>query len=100
MPVPKLILLVKFKSTLPMDEVVEVANSRADDFRALPGLIQKYYVQDSETGEIGGLYLWDSPEALAAYRDSDLRATIAKAYKTEGDPHVQVMKVLMPLRQG
>ena len=64
----------------------------------MTGLKQKYYFQDTETGEIGGLYLWDSPEALAEYRTSALRATIAAAYKVEGPPRIDVLKVIMPLR--
>jgi len=96
----KLVLLVRFKSPLPLDEVVKVANSRADEFRALPGLTQKYYVRDKATGEIGGLYLWDSEEAFDDYRSSELRATIAKAYRVEGAPRLDVLDVLMPLREG
>jgi len=96
---PKIALLVRFKSSLPLDEVMDVVNARADDFRALSGLIQKYYVHDTETGEYGGLYLWDSPEAFTAYRSSELRATIAAAYKTDGEPRIDVMDVLKTLRE-
>ncbi len=95
---PSLILLVKFKSSLPLDEVMEVANRRADEFRALPGLQQKYYAQDTATGEICGLYIWESKEAFDDYRQSELRATIAAAYQVEGEPSLQVLNVLMPLR--
>lgn len=96
---PQQILLVRFRSTLSYDEVVETAKARADDFRALTGLIQKYYVQDAATGEFGGLYLWDSAEALDAYRASALRATIAEAYKVEGQPRLDLLNVVMPLRE-
>lgn len=95
---PALILLVRFKSRLSLDEVTRVAEERAPEFRALGGLVQKYYLHDPESGEIGGLYLWDSPEALAEYRESELRASIADAYETEGEPRVDVLRVLMPLR--
>ena len=95
---PELVLLVKFKSRLSMDEVLEVMNSRSDDFRALAGLKQKYYLQDSTTGEYAGLYLWESPDAFAAYRDSELRASIAAAYQTEGAPRVEVFGVIKALR--
>ena len=95
---PKLILLVKFKSALPFEEVMKVVHDRADDFRALGGLQQKYYLEETGTGEYGGLYLWDSAEALDEYRQSELRASIAAAYQAEGEPRVEVFKVLMPLR--
>jgi heme-degrading monooxygenase HmoA len=79
--------------------VEKVAESRIEDFRALAGLQQKYYMQDAATGEYAGLYLWRSPEDFAAYRDSELRATIAQAYQTEGQPRVEVYRLIRPLRE-
>jgi len=95
---PAVILLVRLKSSLPKEKVEQVMRARAPEFRALPGLLQKFYLQDAASGEYVGLYLWESPEALAAYRESELRASIAKAYETVGEPRVEVYKVLMPLR--
>jgi|GEM_PF-626251 len=97
---PKLVLLVKFRSKLSLDEISAVVDSRADEFRALSGLKQKYYLQDAATGEIGGLYLWDSPEALNAYRESELRASIAAAYQATAEPRIEVFNVLKTLRDG
>jgi hypothetical protein len=95
---PQLVLLVKFKSVLPIDEIRAIAERRSDQFRALTGLQQKYYLHNPETGEIAGLYLWESAEALDAYRQSELRATIAKEYKAEGEPRVEVFSILATLR--
>lgn len=97
---PATVLLVRFKTSLTLDEVMKVANQRAPEFRALKGLQQKYYLQDAATGEVAGLYLWDSESSLAEYRKSELRASIAKAYRTEGEPRIEVYNVLMPLREG
>ena len=95
---PKIILRVKFKSALPMDKIMEIAKERADEFRALSGLHQKYYFQDAATGEIGGLYIWDSQEAMNAYRESELRASIASAYETIDQPQIEVLNIFMQLR--
>jgi len=97
---PRVVLLVRFKSRLSLEEVMHIAKDRAPDFRALEGLQQKYYLQDATTGEIAGLYLWDSPEAVAEYRDSELRASIARAYQAEGEPRIEVYKVLETLREA
>ena len=96
---PALILLVRFKSKLPFDEVMRVVEERAPEFEALSGLQQKHYLQDPTTGEIGGLYLWESQEAFTAYRNSELRATIAKAYQAEGEPRIEVYRVVKTLRE-
>ena len=96
---PSLILLVKFKSPLSLEEVVKVVDSRIDEFRALKGLQQKYYLQEPATQEYAGLYLWESKDDFLAYRDSELRATIAKAYQTEGEPRIEVFSVIKFLRE-
>lgn len=95
---PALVLLVRFKSSLTLDEVISVVDERAPEFRALAGLQQKYYLQDPATGEYAGLYMWDSPQSLQSYRDSELRASIAEAYEVDGEPRVEVYRVMKPLR--
>ena len=95
---PEIILLVRFKTALSFEEVSKVAAERAPEFRALEGLHQKYYLQDTSSGEYAGLYLWKSPEALAKYRDSELRASIAEAYQVQGEPRIVIYKVVRTLR--
>ena len=94
-----LVLLVKFKSPLTLDEVSLVIDSRVDEFRKLKGLQQKYYLHEPATNEYAGLYLWESSEDFMVYRDSELRATIASAYQTEGEPRIEVFSILRPLRE-
>jgi heme-degrading monooxygenase HmoA len=95
---PERILLVRLRSALPHDEVVRVMRERMPEFRAIEGLQQKYYLEDAETGVYAGLYLWRSEADLAEFSESELRATIAKAYGVEGEPRVEVYSVLTPLR--
>ncbi len=97
---PQLILRVRLKSDLSFDEIAEIMEQRAPDFEALPGLIQKYYLHDPVSGEYGGLYLWESPEALAAYRESELRTSIAAAYKATGEPDIEIYRVVRALREA
>jgi len=94
-----IMLRVKFKSQLPLEDVEKIIENRADDFRALVGLQQKYYLLNRETGVYGGLYLWESKDAFDEYLQSELRATIASAYQTEGDPDIEVFEVIKTLRE-
>jgi hypothetical protein len=96
---PTVVLLVRFKTSLSMEEVLKVVEERAPEFRALSGLQQKYYLQDPESGEVAGLYLWETPDALAEYRESELRAGIAEAYQVIGEPRVEVYRVIKTLRE-
>ena len=99
MPEPAPVVIVRFHSSLPIEEIMEIAHGRAPEFRALHGLRQKYYVEDVATGEVAGIYLWDSQEDFAAFRNSELRATIASAYKVEGEPSVSVYRNHLTLRE-
>lgn len=98
MPKPALLLFVRLRTSLPRDEVVRVMYERMPEFEAIEGLQQKYYLEDTRSGEYAGLYLWRSPADLEAYSASELRATIAEAYGVDGEPRVEVYKVLAPLR--
>lgn len=91
--------IVKLKSGLSEEELLVIAKDRASRFRAIPGLIQKYYVRLSEPGVYGGVYVWDSRESMQAYIKSDLAATIAQAYKGIGAPNVEISEVLFQLRE-
>ena len=89
---------VRMKSKLTHDEIVQIMNERAPEFRALEGLEQKYYLHDPATGEYGGFYVWRSLDDVVQYRESDLAASIAAAYQGVAAPQVSVYEIVMPLR--
>jgi heme-degrading monooxygenase HmoA len=93
-----IIQTVKFKSALSETEIQRVMEERAPQFRALPGLLQKYYLRDQQTGEVGAVYIWDSEESLRAYRQSDLARTIASAYQAVEQPRVEIFETVLTLR--
>ena len=90
---------VRAKTQLSKEDMLAIAEERAPQFRALPGLIQKYYVDYAEPGTFGGVYLFDSAESVAAYRASDLAKTIAAAYRTTEPPVIEVIDVMFALRE-
>lgn len=90
--------IVKLKTTLSEDELLSIAHERAPEFRAIPGLVQKYYVRRQGEGEYSGVYLWDSMDSLAAFRESDLAKSIPTAYEVVEPPVIEVGEVLFPLR--
>jgi hypothetical protein len=50
-------------------------------FREVAGLVQKIYGRDEATGEVCGIYFFESKQALAAFRETELAATIPAAYE-------------------
>ncbi|HKI77243.1 MAG TPA: hypothetical protein VKA26_01735 [Ignavibacteriaceae bacterium] len=92
-----IIQITRFKSGLSFDEVNQRFRERSGRYRKVPGLKQKYYVKFTETGEYGGIYLWDSPEALDTWREGNLSETIAETYQVESKPARQIAEVMLVL---
>lgn len=90
---------VKLRTSLSHEDLMRTARERAPEFRAIDGLVQKYYVRMDATGQVGGVYLWDSAESMAAFRESKLAKTIAEAYQVVEPPEVEIAEVLFPLRE-
>ena len=91
--------IIKLKSRLPEEELLKRAKEREPQFKAIPGLLQKYYVKTGEPGQYGGVYVWDSPESLQAYRASDLASSIPEAYEISEAPNIEIMDILFQLRK-
>jgi len=94
-----IVLVVKIKSDVAFEELERRALERKPGFLEVPGLIQKIYGRDPETGDMCGIYFFESREALQAYRDSELAKTIPQAYEAT-EVQRQVFEVMFPLRPG
>ncbi|QCK15709.1 YdhR family protein [Mangrovivirga cuniculi] len=89
---------IRLKTNLPEEELLKRAKDRQPQFKAIDGLLQKYYVKTSQEGEYGGIYIWDSPESLQSFRNSDLAKSIPGAYEITEAPDVELMDILFQLR--
>ena len=94
-----IIQIVKIKTELSEQKMLKVAKEREPQFKAIPGIIQKYYVKMAEPGLYGGIYIWDSIESLQAFKESDLAKTIAQAYKAIEPPLVEIADIMFKLRE-
>lgn len=94
-----IVQIIKLKSSLSEEELLKKAKEREPKFRAIPGLVQKYYVKLGTPGQYGGVYIWDSKESLKAFRESDLAAGIPEAYKLVEAPDIELMDVLFQLHE-
>ncbi len=90
------ILYVRVKSGLDPKELERRMLERRPRFREVPGLVQKFYGKDTATGEICGIYFFESQAALDAYRDTELAKTIPTAYEAQ-DTRREVYEVMYPL---
>jgi len=91
------VLFVRIKSGLAFDELERRLLERRPSFLQVPGLVQKIYGYDPATGDACGIYFFESREALAAFRETDLAKTIPDASEAT-DVRREVFEVLYPLR--
>ena len=92
-----IIKTLRYKSGLSHDEIDRHFRERSERYRAVPGLIQKYYVKFPDTEEYGGICMWDSQDSLDSWRAGNLSGTLAKTYKVEGEPSREFAEVMLVL---
>jgi hypothetical protein len=90
------VLFVRISSGLDPEEFDRRLLERRPRFREVPGLVQKIYGRDPASGDVCGIYFFESEEALAAFRESELAQTILVAYEA-CDVRREVYEVLYPL---
>lgn len=94
------ILFVRITSGLDVQEFERRLLERRPRFSGVPGLLQKVYGRDGATGDVCGIYFFESREALDAFRETELARTIPTAYEAvEVRPEVyEVLYSLWPDR--
>ncbi|WP_042662525.1 YdhR family protein [Haloferax sp. ATB1] len=94
------IVFATFESELNHDAIEETMRQRAQKFREVPGLVQKYFVHDRENDRYGACFIFDSAQSRDAYFESDLSAGVGAAYAVTGEPAVTKAHLLFPLREA
>lgn len=93
------VLFVRIKSDLGFAEMERRIQERKPSFLEVPGLLQKIYGHDPQSGDICGIYFFASRAALDAYRETELARTIPEAYAAT-DVRREIFEVLDTLRSG
>jgi hypothetical protein len=91
------ILFIRITSGLDAEEFERRLLERRPRFRDVPGLLQKVYGRDSATGDVCGIYFFESRKALDAFRETELARTIPAAYEAV-EVRGEVYEVLYSLR--
>jgi hypothetical protein len=91
------ILFVRITSGLDAEEFERRLLERRPRFLEVAGLVQKVYGRDRATGEVCGIYFFESQEALDAFRETELARTIPAAYEAL-EVRREVYEVLYSLR--
>jgi|SRR3954453_23187404 hypothetical protein len=76
----KAVLSVRFKSTFGEKELVQLFEKDLDLFQNVPGLVEKYYIQEEGTSINGAIYVFNSKAAKTGFWNSDLAKSIPGRY--------------------
>jgi len=90
------IMVVRIKSDVDPAELERRAIERRPEFKKIPGLVQKIYGRNEETGDWCGIYFFENKQALAAFRETELAKTIPTAYEAT-DVRREVFELMYPL---
>ena len=92
------ILSMRFRSAKPVKELEAMSDASLPLFEKLPGLLQKYYVQNRENGEVGGVYVWESTEHLQAYLAGPIVAAMPPRFAMPEPPRIEILDVNLHIR--
>ncbi|TQF69352.1 hypothetical protein FK531_11505 [Rhodococcus spelaei] len=94
------IVRMRFETALDEAEQEKLSRAGLPKFRALEGLLQKYYVRNRDAGVVGGVYLFESKEAAQAYIDGPIVASVGERFRVVGDVEIELLEVEMTLDEA
>jgi len=94
------IVFATFESELSAEEVQQTMCQRAENFRVVEGLVQKYFVHDEDNGRYGPVSS-STPRSRATRtsRPTSVPASVRPA-RLNGTPDVAKAHFLFPLREA
>jgi heme-degrading monooxygenase HmoA len=94
------VVFATFESELSSKEIEQTMRQRAEKFREVDGLVQKYFIHDQADDRYGAFFIFESEESRDAYFESELSASVGDAYAVNGEPDVTMASLLFPLRES
>ena len=92
-------MLLLFEVGLKIEDLIKTSNERFEKFKQVKGLLQKFYISDPNSNQVGGICVFDSKENLEVFRDSELSKSTSEAYKFLKPADVKFFDVSRTLRE-
>ena len=75
-------VLVQFDLAEPIDlpDASRLFAGTAEKYRAVPGLVRKYYIRAEDGRRAGGVYLWENRAAAEDFYNGEWRAMVTERY--------------------
>lgn len=93
------IVCITFESELSLEEIEARFRDRAQQFRDMDGLLQKFYIHDEKRGRVGGIYVFDSEESRDALFESEVHARLRDGSDVR-DLDITTFHVVFPLYEA
>jgi len=93
------IVFITFESESSLEEIESRFRERAQQFRDMDGLLQKFYVHDEEYGRVGGIYVFDSEGSCDALFESEIHAKLRDGSDVH-DLDITTFHVVFPLYES
>jgi heme-degrading monooxygenase HmoA len=90
------IVFITFESESSLEEIESRFRERAQQFRDMAGLLQKFYLHDDGSGRVGGIYVFDSEESRDALFESEIHAKLRDGSDVR-DLDITTFHVMFPL---
>lgn len=91
-------ILFKLPATTDWQALRKLAYDRAKNlYQGMPGLKTKAFVLNEQTGDYGGLYIWESKDALEAFLASP---TFQSSREKFGNPEIKIFDLVAHIEQS
>jgi hypothetical protein len=81
-------------------EGMKVSEKRAARYQKVKGLLQKFSVSDPVSGDVGGVFVFDSKAYWKAFRDSDLAKSTGETYRFTEPLSARVLEIIKSSLRG
>jgi heme-degrading monooxygenase HmoA len=93
------LVCITFESEVRLEEIESRFRERAQQFRDMDGLLQKFYVHDEDSGRVGGVYVFDSEDSRDALFESETHAKLRDGSDVR-DLEITTFDVVFPLYES
>ena len=89
----KYVLITSIRSTLSEEEILDIAKTRKNHFKTVPGLRKKHWCRDDVTGVCHGILEFESKETVDTYLKTDFAKSVENVYKTIEPVKIQILRI-------
>jgi len=84
------IQIINFKlKGVTEEDYAGLCDNLAPSYAAVPGLVRKIWLANSETGTYGGVYVWQNKQAMEDFAATDLYSSVATHPNLDGITSVE-----------